>query len=202
VRAILALLPNSLRTDSVQLHVRMIWAALHFLFYFLIPIALTRVSVLRVSSADLGLRFGATRHSLWIVAVVASVSAPIVLFLSGTEAFRGAYPLYRAQHADAVSIMLWAACFAVYLFSIEAFFRGFLFAMLTPALSRHALLVALLPYVATHRFLPEALGAIPVGILLGILRVRAGSIWPGFFAHLAVALEIELTALYRSGLLQ
>ena len=96
---------------------------------------------------------------------------------------------------------LWFCALGVYLFSIELYFRGFLLTMLTPSLGRHAVLVALVPYVATHRYLPEALGAIPVGLLLSELRMRTGSVWLGFLTHFLIALQIELVALFCHGLL-
>jgi membrane protease YdiL (CAAX protease family) len=126
---------------------------------------------------------------------------PGVLWVSGTAEFLGAYPMFWPRRGDWGEVWGWLGLLSVYLFSIEFFFRGILPAMLAPLFGRYAMFVAVLPYVATHSYLPEALGAVPVGLLLGVLRERSGSLLPGYLLHLMVATEIELTALYRHQLL-
>ena len=192
-------LPSGWRSAHIQLSVRALWAAIHVVFYVLIPLLLARAH--GVGARELGLRLGTTWQQLWLVAGVAAVALPVILVIARTAGFVSAYPLYRPGRAEALATGLWLVVFASYLFSIELFFRGFLSAMLTPALGRYAIVVALGPYVATHSYLPEALGAIPVGLLLAVWRLRSGSLWPGYLAHLLVALEIELIAQWRHGLL-
>jgi hypothetical protein len=195
IPTLLALLPNALRRGHVQLHVRMFWAAFHVGLYVVVPFFIARMFGL--SAADLGLRLGGSGGHIGRVAIAVIVGILLVLLAARTQLFRSAYPLYRAPQKEATSLLLWLGIFAAFLFSIEFFFRGFLLAMLTPALGRYSLFVALVPYVATHSFFPEALGAIPVGLLLGVWRMRAASLWPGYVAHLLLALAIELTALFR-----
>jgi membrane protease YdiL (CAAX protease family) len=199
VPMILRLLPMAWRDAQIQLHVRILWVTLHGVFYIAAPLLAARACGLHAS--DLGLRFRVTRKELWIVAGVVCGAFPLILLCSRSAVFQSAYPLYRPTRLQAANTALWFAVFAVYLFSIELYFRGFLFGMLTPALGRHALYVSLVPYVATHGFLPEALGAIPVGLLLGALRMRTDSLWLGYLAHFLVAAQIELIALFRHGLL-
>lgn len=197
--ALLSLLPRAWQEAHVQLHVRMAWAAIHIALYALVPLILAKSYGL--NAQDLGLRLGASRRQWKIVAAVVLVALPLILVFSRTALFQRAYPIYRpARNGTLLEELIWLLLLGSYLFSIELYFRGFLFGMLMPALGPQALFVSLVPYVATHPFLPEALGAIPVGILLGLLRVRAGSLWPGYLAHLLVALELEGVGLLRHGL--
>jgi hypothetical protein len=199
VQQVLAELPAGWRSGHIQLRVRVLWAALHVAFYVVVPLLLARSC--GVGARELGLRLGTTRRQLGLVLAVAVCGLLVILPLARTAGFLLAYPLYRPWPGDAAGSALWLAAFGAYLFSIELFFRGFLPALLTSALGRYALLIALGPYVATHSYLPEALGAIPVGLLLGVWRERCGSLWPGYLAHFLVALEIELIAQWRHGLL-
>lgn len=197
--ALLQLLPRAWQQSNVQLHVRMAWAAIHIAIYALVPLLLAKSCGLTLH--DLGLRFGASRGQWQLALAVALVALPIILLASRTALFQRAYPIYRpAPSGTVLEECIWLLLLGSYLFSIELYFRGFLLGMLTPAMGSQALFVALVPYVATHPFLPEALGAIPVGILLGLLRLRAGSLWPGYLAHLLVALELEGIGLLRHSL--
>ena len=202
--ALLALLPGGAPdADGVGIQrlltMRLLWACLHLGMYAAVPAALALWCGLR--TRDLGLRtFAPVRYRLVVLAVVAS-ALPVLLAVSQTAEFRSSYPMFRPARQSAGELWLWFGALAVYLFSIELYFRGFLLAMLTPSMGRHAVLVALVPYVATHRYLPEALGSILVGLLLSELRERTGSVWPGYLTHLLIALQIELVALWRHGLL-
>jgi hypothetical protein len=195
---LLQLIPISWRGPQLQLTVRALWAAIHVLVFVLVPMALARR--LGTNAAALGLRLPKEYPSAKVVSAVVFCAFPLILLLAHSQFFLRAYPMFRVQHLEPAVECLWLVCMASYLFSIEFFFRGFLPALLKPALGPHALYVALIPYVATHSYLPEALGAVPVGILLGLLRNRAESVWPGYVAHLLVALEIELVALHQQGL--
>jgi len=46
---------------------------------------------------------------------------------------------------------------------------------------------------------PEALGAIGAGLVLGVLAWRTGTIIYGWFLHYAVALSMDLLALWQTG---
>ena len=195
---LLLLTPTGWRGPQLQLTVRALWAAIHVLVFVLFPLALARG--LGTDALALGLRLPRAYPSAKVVSVVALCAFPLILLFAHSQWFLRAYPMFRVQHLDPTVQCLWLVCMASYLFSIEFFFRGFLPALLKPALGPHALYVALIPYVATHSYLPEALGAVPVGLLLGWLRNRAQSVWPGYVAHLWVAVEIELVALHQQGI--
>ncbi|MCU0591683.1 MAG: hypothetical protein MUC57_09435 [Desulfobacterales bacterium] len=63
------------------------------------------------------------------------------------------------------------------------------------------LLVMLAPYCMIHYYkpFPEALGAIGAGLVLGVLAWRTETIIYGWFLHYAVALSMDLLALWQAG---
>jgi membrane protease YdiL (CAAX protease family) len=137
----------------------------------------------------------------WVAVGLGLLAIPFVVWGSGSAAFLGAYPMFWPRRGDWFEVVGWLGLLSVYLFAIEFFFRGILPATLAPRFGKYAMYVALLPYVAMHSYWPEAVGAVPVGVLLGVLRERSGSLLPGYFLHLMVATEIELMALYQHRLL-
>lgn len=57
-----------------------------------------------------------------------------------------------------------------------------------------------IPYVMVHfnKPLPETVGALGAGLLLGALALRAGSCVPGIFLHWAVGMTMDVLAIGRS----
>ena len=55
----------------------------------------------------------------------------------------------------------------------------------------------IIPYCMIHygKPLPETLGAIGAGILLGTIAMRTRSIWGGVIIHVAVAVTMDVLAL-------
>ena len=87
--------------------------------------------------------------------------------------------------------------YAAQFLALEVFFRGFLLAGLRRAMGANAVFVAMVPYVMLHfgKPLPETLGAVVTGIVLGTLALRTRSIWGGVVIHIAVAVTMDLLAL-------
>jgi hypothetical protein len=86
-------------------------------------------------------------------------------------------------------------------FAIEYFFRGFMTLGLKPRLGSASILVMPAPYCMIHYYkpFPEALGAIGAGLVLGVLAWRTETIIYGWFLHYAVALSMDLLALWQIG---
>jgi membrane protease YdiL (CAAX protease family) len=65
-----------------------------------------------------------------------------------------------------------------------------------------AIAVMIVPYcmIHYHKPLPEALGAIVGGVVLGWLALRTRSLWGGWLLHVAVALSMDVLALVRGGM--
>lgn len=183
------------RGPLVQLQIRAVWMGFHLVGLGLCSFLLARR--LGVSATDLGLSFSALRNERNRIVWITCGCLPIVLALSFVPAFQRAYPMFRSSESGVFVTLLWLAIYALYLFSIELYFRGFLLALLSPLGGGFAVGIAMIPYVLTHRFGPEIVGSVPVGILLGIWRQRCGSIIPGLLTHLLIATEIELCGLWQ-----
>jgi membrane protease YdiL (CAAX protease family) len=96
---------------------------------------------------------------------------------------------------------VWELLYAFQFFCVEFFFRGFLLGATRRSLGSHAVLAAMVPYCMVHFTKPilEVVGAIPAGIVLGVLALRTQSIWGGVLLHVAVALSMDLLALAQGG---
>ena len=166
----------------------------------LIPLALI-VFVLRDSPRDYGFRIrGVMAHApmygLLFVAVL-----PFVYWASLQESFLATYPFYRPAILGGWPLWAYEAAYLIQFFSIEAFFRGFIIFGLRQRLGYYSVLVMVIPYCMIHfgKPMPEALGAIVAGTILGVLALRSGSFYLGVALHCAVALLMDLLAVYSLG---
>lgn len=67
----------------------------------------------------------------------------------------------------------------------ELFFRGLLFGRLLGVVSgQGAVVLSALAFGVAHLDPVHSLAAFAMGLFLGWLRLRAGSVWPGIFAHI------------------
>ena len=87
--------------------------------------------------------------------------------------------------------------YAAQFLSLEIFFRGFLLQGLRRALGSNAIFAMIVPYCMIHygKPLPETLGAIGAGLILGTVAMRTKSIWGGVLIHVGVAMTMDVMAL-------
>ncbi|MEZ4366327.1 MAG: type II CAAX endopeptidase family protein [Kofleriaceae bacterium] len=164
--------------------------------YLLLPMAV--VALLpgeRLRDYHLSLR-GFFRHLPLYLGLFA-VFLPILVMASKTSEFRATYPFYRFAHRSMFDLVAWEVMYALQFLSLEFFFRGFLLQGLRRHLGVNAIFVMIIPYCMIHygKPLPETLGAIGAGILLGTLAMRTRSIWGGVIIHVAVAVTMDVLAL-------
>ena len=172
------------------------WSGWRVFGYVIIPIvALWMLPGERVRDTFLSLRGFFSK--LWIYVGLFAVVLPAVLIASKSESFRTTYPFYKLSNRSAFDFWAWQAMYMVQFFSLEFFFRGFMLKTLAPRFGSGAIFVMVVPYCMIHfgKPLPETLGAIIAGIVLGTLAMRTRSIWGGAFIHVAVALTMDLLAL-------
>lgn len=122
---------------------------------------------------------------------------PIVIIASQTASFKHTYPFYRLANRSTFDLLAWEGMYALQFLSLEFFFRGFMLKGLRPALGSQAIFVMIVPYCMIHfgKPVPETLGAIFAGIILGTLAMRTKSIWGGVLIHIGVALTMDMLAL-------
>jgi membrane protease YdiL (CAAX protease family) len=138
---------------------------------------------------------------LWIYAALFLAVLPAVLYASTTASFRETYPFYRLANRSAFDLWTWEALYAAQFIALEFFFRGFILHGLRRALGSNAVFVMIVPYCMIHygKPLPETLGAIGAGLILGTLAMRTRSIWGGVLIHIGVATTMDVLALRRYG---
>lgn len=192
----LALAPGAGRGVPALYWARVWQAAVLLAVYVAVPLALARA--VGVRAADLGLRLGDAHRYLHVYGVVLALALPIVVVLSFTTGFRHVYPAFAPAVLGGWVLAAWLALLALMLFAVELFYRGFLLAMLSPAFGRYAVFVMVVPYALTHREPVEALGAIGVGLLLGVLAQRSRSIWIGWLTHTSIAWLVEMVAVWQA----
>jgi membrane protease YdiL (CAAX protease family) len=133
----------------------------------------------------------------WIYLLMFSLIFPAVIEASTTESFRHTYPFYRLANRSQFDLWTWEAFYAAQFVSLEFFFRGFLLHALRKVMGANAIFVMIVPYCMIHygKPMPETLGAIGAGVILGTLAMRTRSIWGGVMIHIGVAITMDVLAL-------
>lgn len=173
------------------------WSGWRLLGYVVIPmLAIACVPGQRILDYYVSPR-GFFRH-LWIYLAMFAAIFPFVYAASRTASFRDTYPFYRLANRSAFDLWAWQALYALQFLSLEFFFRGYLLQGLRRALGANAIFVMIVPYCMIHygKPLPETLGAIGAGLILGTMAMRTRSIWGGVLIHVGVAVSMDLMALH------
>lgn len=136
---------------------------------------------------------------LWIYVGMFACFLPALVLASRSPSFRDTYPFYRLATRSSFDLWAWEALYAAQFLSLEIFFRGFMLNGLRRALGANAIFVMIVPYCMIHygKPLPETLGAILAGLLLGTMAMRTRSIWGGVLIHVGVATTMDVLAMRR-----
>jgi hypothetical protein len=180
------------------------WGSACLLFLVLIPALVARLFAKR-SLRDLGLRVKGTGPDALTYLALFALFLPVVWLVSQDPAFQKTYPFFALRPGEGISkeFLIFEAIYCLQFFAIEFFFRGFLVLGLKRVLGWSSVLVMLAPYCMIHYYkpMPEALGAIGAGLVLGTLSWRTGTILYGWALHFGIALSMDLLALHYKGLL-
>ena len=119
----------------------------------------------------------------------------LVLVVAHSPEFLRQYPFYD-PHIGWGDLLVWEFAYAIQFFSLEFFFRGFLLRGMVAELGSMAMMVMVIPYCMIHfgKPLPECLGSIIAGAVLGTLAMDTRSIWGGVTIHVAVAWAMDAAA--------
>jgi len=157
-----------------------------------LPAAAYLIAFPETTLSELGLGFHQETlltTALWMLGLGA-----LMVFLMANNAKKPKnlvhYPQIRAKVWDRKMFRGNLAGWATYLFGYEFLFRGVLLFPLVEAIGLWpAIAVNIGMYSATHipKGLNEAIGAIPLSIVLCLLSVSTGSIWIAAIVHIAMA---------------
>ncbi len=180
------------------------WVVGSWITYLVIPVIAIKL-VLRGRVRDYGLRVRGIFSSSWIYLFFFGALAPWLLFFSRTPSFQAQYPFYGLQAGEPLwpRFWVWELFYATQFFCLEFFFRGFILYGTRHRFGAYSIFVMTVPYCMIHfgKPMPETFSAIGAGIVLGFMSLKTGSIWPGAVLHVAVALSMDLLALWNKGLL-
>lgn len=173
------------------------WLTASCLILFVIVPAIYLLLFRGAITWGLGIRHAIANLRLYAAIII--VMLGVVWLASGRNDFQFFYPMY-----DPSTMRAWLAFELVYLaqfFCVEFFFRGPLLFRLESRFGLAAIGMMVVPYALLHIYkpIPEALGSIAAGFVLGWLALKARSIWPGVCIHISVAFSMDLFALIRSG---
>ncbi len=172
------------------------WSGWRFVGYVVIP---TVVILLLPGERfrDYGFSVKGFSKHVWIYVALYLAVLPLVVLVSFTRPFQATYPFYKMANRSTWDFVSWELMYALQFLSLEFFFRGFLLHGLKRAIGAHAIWVMCVPYCMIHfgKPLPETLGAIFAGLILGTLALRTRSIWCGVLIHISVAVTMDLLAM-------
>lgn len=183
----------------------MFWAGITISAFLLIPLAYIRWG-LKQHQHNFGWQLRATRQDLLLYAACFIFMLPLVILMSSSPMFLAKYPFYQPKPQNSGWIgyfILWELIYLVQFIAVEFFFRGFILHGIKKQLGAYSIWVAMIPYCMIHfaKPLPETLGAIVAGLVLGTFSLKNNSIWLGVLLHYGVAITMDLLALWHKGLL-
>jgi hypothetical protein len=186
---------------------KVFWATTRLVGYVAIPLAVAGVAFRgprRVSTREL---FGLETRGFLAHAgpylVMLAVILPLVVGASFFEVFQKKYPFYRLAPGEPLWpwFVAWELLYAAQFVALEIFYRGFMVHGLKPRLGWASIFVMMIPYMMIHfgKPLPECLGSIVAGFVLGTMSLESGAIWWGAALHVVVAWTMDALCLYHQG---
>ncbi len=183
---------------------RLFWATGRVIGYVVIPLLVIRF-VLRESIAGFGVRVKGILPHAKVYALMFAVMAPIVFAVSFSKPFQNKYPFYRLGPEESwwPYFILWELLYAMQFAALEFFFRGFMVHGAKARLGFASVWVMMVPYMMIHfgKPLPECVGSIIAGFVLGALSLKSNSVWWGVVIHVAIAWGMDTLSLWHRGLL-
>ncbi|MEZ4250280.1 MAG: CPBP family intramembrane glutamic endopeptidase [Polyangiales bacterium] len=134
---------------------------------------------------------------IYLVAfVVVLVAVALVSYDPGFQAY---YPFYKQAHRSWADLLIWEGLYFLQFLGLELFFRGWWLKACKAQLGSNAIFAMVVPYVMIHygKELPETLGAILAGVILGTLAMRTRSIWGGLLVHMLVAISMDVAVILQ-----
>lgn len=181
----------------------MYWSLWQLVVYVLIPVVFIKV-VLRENVRDYGLKLRGATKCWWAYVAMYLMILPFVLMMAHRESFQHTYPFFKPTDVDGTlndafwhRFWVWQFFYAIQFVSLEFFFRGFMLHGTRRTLGIGSIFVMMIPYCMIHfgKPLPETLGALVAGLVLGFMSLKTKSVWMGFASHMSVAITMDWSAL-------
>lgn len=177
------------------------WVSIIFLCYFILPTIFIK-TVLKQKLIDYGLSFKGVFRSYKIYLIFFLFMLPLIIGVSFSESFQSKYPFYNPNNEGLYpKFFIWQCFYFLQFFALEFFFRGFMIHGLKKKFGYYSIFIMMIPYCMIHfqKPMPETIGAIIAGIVLGSLSLKSKSIWLGVAIHYSVAITMDIAALWQKG---
>ncbi|MFU8805793.1 MAG: CPBP family intramembrane glutamic endopeptidase, partial [Bradymonadaceae bacterium] len=159
------------------------WAIASMVLRIAIPVMII-VWWFRESPREYGFRLWEKGHGL-IYVLMFAVMLPVIIAVSFSPDFQDKYPFYNMAGESAWHFIGYQLAYGIQFASLEAFFRGFLIFALFKKFGYYAIVIMTIPYCMIHfaKPMPETMGAIIAGLVLGYLAIQSKSWIPGALLH-------------------
>jgi len=177
------------------------WVSVLLTFYFIIPLFIIKLFFKdKLSAYGLSPKGFFGNYKIYIVFFLFMV--PLILLVSTTDSFQHKYPFYDPRGENLwPNFITWQCLYLSQFFALEFFFRGFMLHGIKKRFGFYSVWIMMIPYMMIHfqKPMPETIGAIFAGIILGALSLKSRSIWLGVAIHYSVAITMDLAALWQKG---
>lgn len=164
------------------------------IFFFGIVLFLVHIVWLPFQLSDYGVSSQNWVPTLMWTLGLSAIIIPMNAFAARSTENLNQYPEIRTEVWTG-SILFWSAItWTGYLLAYEFMFRGVLLFACERAMGAPLAItinVAIYAFYHIHKGMREAIGAIPLGIILCLLTLKTGTIWIAFFVHVVLSLSNE-----------
>jgi membrane protease YdiL (CAAX protease family) len=177
------------------------WVIILITFYFITPLLVIKI-FFNDKLKNYGLSPKGILKNYNIYLLFFFFMIPFIILVSNTSSFQLKYPFYSPLGESLYpNFIFWQCLYLSQFFALEFFFRGFMLHGIKKRFGFYSVFIMMIPYMMIHfqKPMPEAIGAIFAGIILGALSLKSRSIWLGVAIHYSVALTMDLAALYQKG---
>lgn len=174
------------------------WGVASLLLRVLVPVLLI-VVLFRGGPRAFGLRLDGQLPHVPVYLGLYLFMVPFLWWASAQPSFQETYPFYGGAGSGWGVFLTYEFFYALQFIGVEFFFRGFLLFPLYRVFGYHALLITAIPYVMIHfgKPVPETIGALLAGLVLGFLALRARSCVLGIGLHVGIALTMDVMSMVR-----
>ena len=185
----------------VESHPYYYWFLSTAISLLLIPILLALFGT-KQKLSDYGIRLGKQKLGWGVTFAAWILMIPVVIIaVKVYPPFLAKYPFCKAVASSWTAFLPYQLAYGVYMFSWEFFFRGYMLFGLEKRFGNYSILIQTIPFAVTHfsKPLPEALGSIIAGVLLGVLALETRSFIYGAAIHWLVAMTMDTVCVIISG---
>ena len=172
------------------------WFLITAFTLLLVPVLVAKFGT-KEKLSDYGVQLGNQRLGWRVTGIAWILMIPVVILaVIAYPPFVAKYPLCKVVASSWQAFLPYQLAYGVYMFSWEFFFRGFMLFGLERKFGNYSILIQTIPFAVMHysKPLPEALGSIIAGVLLGVLALETRSFIYGAAIHWLVAMTMDVVA--------